>query len=64
MSKVSCCGPSEAQEKRWRAESDMRTLAEAEDIRKDPKRLAAAKAMAKEKLAELQKVVGQEGVKK
>lgn len=53
-----------ADEKRWRAESDMRTLAEAEEIRKDPKRLAAAKAMAKEKLGELQKVVDQQGAKK
>lgn len=41
------------EEKRWRAESDMRTLMEAEEIKKDPKRLAAAQAMAKEKLVEL-----------
>lgn len=38
----------------WQAESDMRTLAEAEEIRKDPKRLKAALAKAKEKIAELQ----------
>lgn len=38
----------------WRAEDDMRTLAHAEEIRKDPKRLKAALAKAKEKIAELQ----------
>lgn len=41
-------------EQDWRAESDMRALAEAEEIRKDPKRLKAALAKAKEKIAELQ----------
>lgn len=37
----------------WRAREDMRTLMEAEKIKKDPKRLAAAKACAKKKLSEL-----------
>lgn len=41
-------------EQDWRAESDMRALAEAEEIRKDPKRLKSALAKAKEKIAELQ----------
>ncbi|MFT3815256.1 MAG: hypothetical protein QM740_18065 [Acidovorax sp.] len=45
-----------AMDKDWQAESDMRTLAEAEEIRKDPKRLKAALAKAKEKIAELQKL--------
>jgi hypothetical protein len=40
----------------WRAESDMRTLAEAEAIKRDPKRLSKARACAKKKLAELQAV--------
>lgn len=40
----------------WQAESDMRTLAQAEEIRKDPKRLKAALAKAKEKIAELQSI--------
>lgn len=31
----------------WQAQDDMRILVEAEKIRKDPKRLAAAKACAK-----------------
>lgn len=42
-----------ADDKEWRAESDMRTLAEAEEIRKDPKRLKAAQAKAREKIEEL-----------
>lgn len=43
-------------DKDWQAESDMRTLAEAEEIRKDPKRLKAALAKAREKIDELQKL--------
>ncbi len=42
--------------KDWQAESDMRALAEAEEIRKDPKRLKAALAKAKEKIEELQRL--------
>ena len=42
----------------WRAEDDMRTLARAEEIRKDPKRLKAALAKAKEKITELQALQG------
>lgn len=45
---------SDDSESEWRAESDMRRLAEAEEVRKDPKRLKAALAKAKEKIAELQ----------
>lgn len=45
-----------AMDKEWQAESDMRTLAEAEEIRKDPKRLKAALAKAREKIDELQKL--------
>lgn len=43
-------------DKDWQAQSDMRTLAEAEEIRKDPKRLKAALTKAKEKIEELQKL--------
>lgn len=46
--------PMKFDESRWRAEEDARTLAEAESIKKDPKRMAkAAKRagqMAKEKM--------------
>jgi hypothetical protein len=40
----------------WQTESDLRTLIEAEEIREDPKRLAAAKACAKEKLVDMAKI--------
>lgn len=37
----------------WQAQSDMRTLIEAVEIKRDPKRLAAAQACAKKKLEEV-----------
>lgn len=43
---------------KWRAEEDMRTLARAQEVMADPKRLAAAKKCAKERLAEMQAVAG------
>lgn len=39
----------------WQAEDDMRTLIRAKEIERDKKRLAAAKAMARKKLAEKRK---------
>mgnify|MGYP000031077927 CR=1 FL=1 len=38
---------------KWRAESDLRTLLEATTIRKDKKRYAAVRALAKEKTMEM-----------
>ena len=35
---------------KWRCEADLHTLMEAEKIKADPKRFAACKAMAKEKM--------------
>ncbi len=43
-------------DKKWQAERDMRTLADAIEINKDPKRLAAARALAKEKMADLKQI--------
>lgn len=43
--------PIDAEEKRWQAESDARTLAEANVIREDPERMKAAQGAAK-KMAE------------
>lgn len=40
----------DAEEKRWRAEADLRTLVEAEEIRADKARLKAAMKIRKEKL--------------
>lgn len=41
----------------WRVESDVRTLAEAEKIKDDPKRFKAAQKRAQEMLEDLQDVV-------
>ena len=43
-------------DQKWKVEQDLRSLAEAAEINKDPKRLAAARALAKEKMADLQKI--------
>lgn len=44
----------------WRAESDLRTLVEAEKIKKDKKRFAAAQAKAKEQMMEVASVASEE----
>ncbi len=43
-------------EKKWRAEDDMRTMQQAEEIRKDKERMKNMKQMAKQKMAELKKI--------
>lgn len=45
-------------ESEWRADQDMRTLMEAEQIKRDPKRLKAAKEAAKKRLDEAKAVAG------
>ncbi|MGV8917828.1 MAG: hypothetical protein ACOH2R_08520 [Pseudomonas sp.] len=40
-------------DQQWKVEQDLRTLADAIEINKDPKRLAAVKALAKQKSAEM-----------
>jgi hypothetical protein len=40
-------------DKDYQAEDDMRTLMRAEEVRRDPKRLAAARECAKKKLQEV-----------
>jgi hypothetical protein len=52
-------GLSAADESKWQAEDDLRTLARAIEINKDPKRKAAAVKMAKEKSAELASIAKQ-----
>jgi len=44
------------EEARWRAESDLRTLRQAEEIRRDPARLKQAATMASEEMKALQAV--------
>lgn len=41
------------EELEWRTEEDVRTLGRARQIKKDPKRLKAAKKLAKEQMAEM-----------
>lgn len=48
-----------AAEDDWRAESDLRTLMEAEAIEKDPKRMKAVQALAKKKLLDLASVAAE-----
>lgn len=43
---------------KWRAQSDMETLSRAEEIKRDKKRMAAAKRCARDKIGELKSVVG------
>lgn len=45
-----------SREAEWRAEDDLRTLLEAEKIKKDSKRFKAAQAMAKAKMAAMNNV--------
>ena len=45
-----------SEDNRWRVESDLSTLMEAEKIKADSKRLAAAQALAKEKMMAVAKV--------
>lgn len=42
-----------SEDKKWRAESDLRILMEAEAINKDAERLKAARSLAKAKLLDL-----------
>lgn len=44
------------QERAWRAESDARTLLQADEIRSDPERLKAAKQWASDRAAQLKNI--------
>jgi hypothetical protein len=44
-------------EKKWQAESDARTLMQAEEIKRDSARIKAAYAQAKKQIEELSRVV-------
>lgn len=48
----------------WRAESDLHTLMEAEKIKRDPKRLAKAQALAKQKMMDVAAVASEAGENK
>lgn len=49
-----------AEDEEWRVDSDLRTLMEAEKIRRDPKRLAKAQALAKSRMLEAAAVASAE----
>lgn len=49
-----------AEDEEWRVDRDLRTLMDAEKIRRDPKRMAKAKAMAKERMLEAATVASAE----
>lgn len=44
---------------KWRAEDDLRTLIHAKEIQRDPKRMAAVRKLAQDKMAELKKLTQQ-----
>jgi|TARA_R110000744_G_scaffold364030_1_gene472476 hypothetical protein len=57
-SRLSVESPSSFDEKKWRAEGDLRTLRNAEEIRNSPSRQREAKKVAKAEMAALKKIGG------
>lgn len=53
-----------AEEKKWQIEDDLRTLTRAEEIRRDKSRMDACKALAKERMEEMQAMMASGGKKK
>lgn len=49
-------GAALSEDKKWQAEDDMRTLLRAKEIEKDPKRMAAVREMAKQKMADIKQI--------
>jgi len=54
--KGACAGVSAREEKKWRIETDLRTLQTAQEISRDPKRMAAVKKLAADNIKVVQKV--------
>ena len=46
-------------EEKWHVEHDMRTLIHAKEIQRDPKRMAAVRKLAQDKMADLKKLTQQ-----
>ena len=46
------------QEKKWRAEEDLRTLRRAEEVKSDPARMNYAKRIAQQEVAALKRISG------
>jgi hypothetical protein len=53
-----------ADEKRWRAEEDARTMKRAMEIQKDPSRMSAAQGVIKKELSTLANITGHKVVPK
>lgn len=53
-----CSGPSKADEARWRAEGDLRTMQQMADLKSDPARIRAAEALLKQQLKAIQAAKG------
>lgn len=51
-------GPSKADEARWRAEDDLRTMQRMAELKSDPSRVRAAEALIKQQLKAVQAVKG------
>lgn len=51
-------GPSKAEQAKWQAEDDVRTLQRAGEIERDRQRLARAQAMAKKQAQDLARITG------
>jgi len=62
MAKVTAA-PKRDSMKEFEVQNDMRTLQEAEEILKDPKRMTQVKAMAKKKAESLQKIASGKGLR-
>ena len=52
-------GSAALNEDKWLVEDDMRTLIHAKEIQRDPKRMAAVRKLAQDKMAELKKLTQQ-----
>lgn len=53
-----CSGPSKADEARWRAEGDLRTMQQMAELKSDPSRIRAAEAVLKQQLKAIQAAKG------
>jgi hypothetical protein len=58
MKQPKVTGPSRAEEMKWRAEDDLRTLQRAQEIQADKARMGMAKRMAAQQVKALSKVAG------
>lgn len=56
VSDVNSIGPDAAERKKWRAQDDIRTMQQAEEIKKDKDRMKAMKQIAKEQVKDLKKI--------